>query len=253
MRSSPMDDVAANATPHVGGSGTSTGGRLRKQLADWGAARTARWYVMRALARVAGFHVHYLSVDAGFRELRYQTPPRTPPGYETRLVDVADLLPYVDRTPGLSAEFVQRAVELGYECIANFHHGDIVGYSFSSRTRAPVTDQLDVIVPTGFRYGFKGWTHPDHRRLKLSEVRTYVRFTFGNNPPGERSIHYIETHNYPSLLHRYRHPRERRIRIGYVGWITLFGRQIPFNSRGAKWLGAVFLRRDDTRVRLYAS
>lgn len=243
----------AQATAVSGAGDLSIASRFRRRVADWGLLRAVHFHVMNALARIAGLHVHCVSVDAASRELRYQTPPRTPPGYDTRFVDVEDLLPYADRTTGLDGDFVKRAIEAGYLCVANFYRGEIVGYTFQSRTRAPVTDQLDVIVPTGFRYGFKAWTHPDHRRRKLGEVRTYVQFTYGDHPPGERSVHYIECHNYPSLLHGYRHPRERRIRIGLVGWITVFGRHIPFNSRGAKWLGFLFVRREDTRPRLYVS
>ncbi len=236
-------DASVNGAP-------TASGRFRRRLDELGPRRAAYWYLMNALARFAGLHVHRLSIDSGFRELRYATPPRTPPGYETRFVAAAELQSYVGRTP-LTAAFVERAIEQGYECVANFHRGEMVGYSFSSRTRAPVTDQLDIIVPTGFRYGFKTWTHPDHRRRHLGEARIYTRFKRGGDPYGERSIGYVETHNYPSLLHRYRHPRERRIPMGYVGWVTVFGRQIPFNSRTARWLGALFVRKEDRRVRLY--
>lgn len=64
-------------------------------------------------------------------------------------------------------------------------------------------------------------------------------------------ISMAETHNYPSLLHGYRHPRLRGLRMGFCGWITVFGRQIPFNSRRARWIGFEFVRREDHRRRQY--
>ena len=61
----------------------------------------------------------------------------------------------------------------------------------------------------------------------------------------------METHNYPSLLHGYEHPNSRSLYTGYVGWITLFDRQIPINSRHAKRIGFEFVRKSDPGVRQY--
>jgi hypothetical protein len=114
-----------------------------------------------------------------------------------------------------------------------------------------VTEQLEVLVPDGFRYGYKGWTHPDHRRRNLSQKGTWVKKTQAGRPFGERGIWYIETHNYASLLRGYRNPRVRHINMGVVGWFTLFGRQIPFATRTAKWIGFHFSRRGQQPRRQY--
>lgn len=94
-------------------------------------------------------------------------------------------------------------------------------------------------------YTYKGWTHPDHRRAKLTAARIYLRQQLVRSHRRQWSISYTETHNYASLLHGYRHPRARGVRMGFCGWITLFGRQIPFNSRRARWVGFELIRRDD--------
>ncbi len=39
--------------------------------------------------------------------------------------------------------------------------------------------------------------------------------------------------------------------MGLCGWITLFGRQIPFNTRRAKWIGFELVRKEDHRRRQY--
>jgi hypothetical protein len=70
-------------------------------------------------------------------------------------------------------------------------------------------------------------------------------------PQGFRMISYPETHNYPSLLHGSRHPGLRSPRMGFCGWITVFGQQIPFNSRRARWIRIEFVRREDQRCRQY--
>jgi hypothetical protein len=106
-------------------------------------------------------------------------------------------------------------------------------------------------VPAGFRYGYKGWTHPDHRRQNLSRMRGFVRRSCVAKDHQVRTISYIETHNYASLLHSYRSPTLRSIRMGFAGWITLFGRKIPFNSRHARWVGFEFVRKHDPGRRQY--
>ena len=58
--------------------------------------------------------------------------------------------------------------------------------------------------------------------------------------------------NYASLLHTYKHPGLWTIRTGYVGWFTIFGRQVPFNTRWAKKIGFEFVMKDDSRTRYYA-
>jgi hypothetical protein len=39
--------------------------------------------------------------------------------------------------------------------------------------------------------------------------------------------------------------------MGFCGWITIFGRQIPFTSRRARWVGFELVRNDDNRRRQY--
>jgi hypothetical protein len=161
-----------------------------------------------------------------------------------------ELIPYAESADELGEEldpeFLKQSAERGDICIASFFGEELAGFSFSSTSRAPVTSQLEVIVPSGFRYGFKSWTHPNHRRKKLSLGRTEAK--------GLReliSIYYIETHNYPSLLRPYRYPSDRRVHMGYVGWIELFGNRYPFATRRAKWIGFELVRKGAAFHRLY--
>ena len=222
--------------------------RARKR--EWGFKRALHWEQMNLLATL-GIRVHYVDVGASIRQIVGEEEPEVPPGYETRMVDFDDLLAYSERVPDLSQEFLETAFGRGDIGSANFYAGELVGFAFWSYTRARVTDQLDVLVPEGFRYSYKTWTHPNHRRANLSSMRSYVRRRTRRAPHEERVISYTETHNYPSLLHGYRHPRMRGQRMGFCGWITVFGRQIPFNSRRARWVGFEFVRREDERRRQY--
>jgi hypothetical protein len=222
--------------------------RARKR--EWGLKRALHWEQMNLLAKL-GIRLHYVDVGASIRQIVGEEEPEVPPSYQTRMVGLDDLLPYAGRVPDLSREFLQTAFGRGDIGSANFYADELVGFAFWSYTRARVTDQLDVLVPEGFRYSYKAWTHPNHRRANLSSMRSYVRRRTMQTPQEERVISYTETHNYPSLLHGYQRPSMRSLRMGFCGWITVFGRQIPFNSRRARWVGFEFVRRDDQRRRQY--
>jgi hypothetical protein len=223
---------------------------FRQRKRDWGLKRALHWELMHAMSLI-GFRLNYVNVGSNMKEILGEARPTAPTGYETRVVGLAEMLPHAGRVPDLSQAFLEEAFARGDVCTANFFDNQLVGFSFSSFTRARATDQLDVLVPAGFRYGYKSWTHPEHRRANLSRMRGYTRRQTLPSDRMQRSISYVETHNYPSLLHSYRHPRERSLRMGFCGWITVFGRQIPFNSRRAKWIGFEIVRRDDHRRRQY--
>jgi len=175
------------------------------------------------------------------------------------MVGLEDLLPFADRVADLSADFLETAFARGDSCVASFYRAgagsddDLVGFSFQSGGCAKVTGQLDILIPAGFRYTYKTWIHPAHRRRNLSQaqgyVRTHARTHAGTGDDGARGMWYVETHNNASLLHSYRHPRDRYLDMGLIGWFSWFGRQIPFRTRRARWLGVELIRHGDLRVR----
>jgi hypothetical protein len=116
-----------------------------------------------------------------------------------------------------------------------------------------VTAQLDALVPRGFQYVYKGWTHPDYRRANLTSARMRVRRNALREERAPRGIRYIETHNYASLLHGYRAPADRDLPMGFCGSFTFFGREIPFNSRRARWIGFELVRKADAGTRQYVA
>jgi len=217
---------------------------------DWGLERALYWELMHAISKL-GIRLHYVNVESNVREILGEDEPILAVGYETRFVGHAEVLPHVGRVPDLDREFVDTVFARGDVCIANFRGDELVGFAFVTYTRARVSDQLDVLIPKGFQYVYKGWTHPDHRRGHLTAARVYLRHQLLRSDHAQRSVSYVETHNYASLLHSYRRPVERSLRMGFCGWITLFGRQIPFNSPAARWLGFEMVRRDDDGRRQY--
>jgi hypothetical protein len=223
---------------------------LRTRMRDWGWRRASYWELMHVLSKL-GLHLHYINVGADMREIVGEEEPIVAAEYHTRVVRLEDLLPHLASVPHLSRDFLETVFSRGDVCVANFCRSQLVGYSFSTYVRARVNDQLDVLVPEGFRYGYKAWTHPDHRRQNLSRMRGFVRRRCVPTDHTVRSISYVETHNYASLLHSYRFPSLRAIRMGFCGWITIFGRKVPFNSRHARWVGFEFVRKQDSGRRQY--
>lgn len=225
---------------------------FRNHRQEWGLRRALYWSLMNLVQRTLGLHLHYVIYRSGIRDVLRPAAPEPPEGYETHLVGPDELLTYADTVADLNVDVVKDALPRGDECAANFYHGQLVGWTFRARSRTLVSGQLDVLVPDGFRYDYYAWTHPDHRQKHLSAMRLHVLRQARRGRPLQRAIGWVETHNYPALLGSYRGPQERVIKMGYVGWISLFGHQIPFNSRRAKWIGFEFVRKEDQRVRQYS-
>jgi len=206
---------------------------------------------MHLLKTLLGFRIHYLNIGNDIYDVLYANLPEFTDEYPTRILRPEELLPYLESVPELNSEALQRAIVNKDDCTANFFNGALVGFSFESRARTIVTEQIDLLVPDGYRYGYKGWTHPDHRRANLEKFRSRATIEQRDYPHHERPIWYIETHNYASLLHGYKPPRERDLRVGIIGWYSFFGKQIPFNSRNAKRYGIEMVRREDSKKRQY--
>ena len=223
---------------------------FRTRRRDWGLTRALHWQVMSVLFKL-GIRVHYVFLEPNLLEILGEEKPVVPEGFDTRIVGLETMLPFAGIVPDLDREFLETAFGRGDVCIANFRGDEVVGFAFVTFTRARVTPQLDVIVPKGFLYVYKGWTHPDYRRANLASSRVYLRHRFMRGNHSLRGLSYIETHNYVSLLRGYRAPQHRRIRMGLCGWLTLLGRQIPFNSRRAKWIGFEMVRKEDDGRRQY--
>ncbi len=203
---------------------------------------------MSLLNRVFGLRLHHVFVRHGLPDKRPQFT--VPPEYTNRIVPPTELLPFAGEPSAdnghLSEEFLRDSETRRDVCIASFFNDELVGFDFFSTTKAPVTDQLEIIVPPGFNYSYKSWTHPDHRRNHLSTIRIDV-----GRDPEVTSMYYVETHNYPSLLRPYRYPTTRRQHMGYIGWVEFRGREYPFASRRARWVGIEYQRIGAPKKRLY--
>ncbi len=210
------------------------------RAAQWGVRRALYWQLMHACKNWLGFNIHYVKLGSGMRNIYEDERPTFPEGYQVKMVCLQDLLAFADSIPDMSSAFLKTAFGNGDLCVASFCGAELVGISFESGTRAPVTRQLELEIPKGIDYIYKTWIHPQHRQKNLSQVQGWVRRQSRGVDTQTWSMWYVETHNYPSLLHSYLHPRERRISGGLIGWVRLFGREFPFRSPRARWLGIKF-------------
>ena len=218
---------------------------------QWGLKRALHWQLMNFLARYFGLRLSYLLLGSGSGRLDRMDASCIPEGYDVRMVALGDLLPFTGSVPDLTADFLERSFSNGDVCVASFMEGELVGFSFRTGTRASLSKQLDILIPKGFHYTYKTWIHHDHRRRNLSQAQGYVRHRSLPTDYASRGIWFVETHNYASLLHGYRHPRERAIGMGFLGWFSLGGKEFPFTSRAARWLGVEVVRKGDLRTRHY--
>jgi hypothetical protein len=203
---------------------------------DFGFRRALHIHLMRALRALAvQLYLVQLGDDRGDIEA-----PTLASGYTTRPVEPRELLPWADRPGfGLTREFLELAGERGHPAVANFYGDDLVGYGFVARGRAPVTNQVDVLVSDRLVYRYKAWTHPAHRRQHLSFARGRINRTLFPLQSGQRTVSYVETHNYASRLHR---PELRPRNVGYSGIIRLAGREYPFTTAGPRRAGFRLVR-----------
>ena len=218
----------------------------------WGLRRLLQARLMRMLHRLIGLRLNAIYVGADRPDVMDPEKLGLADGYEARMCSREDLLPHACDAKLLSEEFLHSEMADDDDCAAAFHNGELVAYMFMTRRRVRLTDQLDALVPDGFRTAYKGWTHRDHRRMNLSNHMSYLaNMSCWDRDFSERSVWYIETTNYASRLHGHLTPNMWSVRMGYFGWISLFGKEFPFNSRWAKRIGFIALRKTDPGIRCY--
>ena len=214
----------------------------RKQ---WGSRRALIWLFFFLVRRFLNVHVYRVWVGQGsYDAWLSQLPKGLPEGYEGKVLTPEALIPYASPENDLTESFLKTVTRNGDRCFAIFHDQQVVSYTFSARQRATVTDKVDFLVPPGLRYGYKTWTHRQHRRRGLThalgrlEHDEHYQRTHGEMLG--KGCYYIEYSNYASLLSNvYSPPDQRSLYLGKVMWAIWFGRLILYNSRRAKWMGTV--------------
>jgi hypothetical protein len=164
-----------------------------------------------------------------------------PPGpYEARLVDQLTFDSLL--CPELANVEYGWAFERGDWCVASLHDGVIVGYSFNTHLRTPVTDGLEFYFPPGYSYAYASLTAKAHRGRKLEPERWKVR-TAALIAAGESTavIWYVSVANLASRAANQHAGLQLRLH-GYAAFVRLFGRWFTFASPACHRFGAGFAR-----------
>lgn len=212
------------------------------------------YYFFAWLERVLDLHVYRVWVGGGMVTAWHdQLPKEVPDEYPTCRLEPQDLIPYVSGENYLSEAFLRDAQARGDTATAVFFEDRIVSYGFVSNTRTPFEHGLELLVPPGFVYAYKSWTHPDFRRKGLTKYRSKVDWDYRKvNGGPRRGFWYIKFHNYPSLLGNvYEPPHQRPIYVGLMFVLNIFRRTFYFNSRRVKWFGSVLVRKGEPPYRTY--
>lgn len=225
-----------------------------KERLEWGVPRLVASYFFGGLERFLKLHVYRVWVGTGMRTARHDhLPKEIPDEYPTCRLKPRDLIPYASEKNGLNEAFLKAAQARGDRATAVFHKNKVVSYSFESTTRTPFEHSLELLIPPGFLYSYKSWTHPDFRRRGLTKYRGKVNFDERWAKGGlKRGIWYIKFHNYPSLLTNiYQQPHQRPLYAGSMIVLKAFRRTFFFNSRRTKWFGCVLVREGEDVGRTY--
>jgi hypothetical protein len=208
----------------------------QQRARDYGFAQVAYAAIMSRLARL-GFQLFLVELGDDRPDIAM---PRLSPGYTAQPIDLEALRPWVGREGyDLSAAFLQGAIQRGDRCVANFYHGELVGYGFVTCVGAPATRQLQVAIDDRLVYRYKGWTHPDHRRKHLSHARGRLNRQFFPLTDGRRTVAFVDVANLAAKL---KHADIHPVRLGYCGYVRICGREFPFTQRVPRRFGFRLVR-----------
>ncbi|MEX1033713.1 MAG: hypothetical protein WDZ30_10160 [Cellvibrionaceae bacterium] len=170
----------------------------------------------------------------------YKNPdlPRLAPEREVRMVSTDELIvASADPIYDLDPDFIKKAQGRGELCMAVFEGGKILAYLWRTFASTGHEKGLWVHFDERYVYGFKAFTHPDYRQQRLQHSLSYTFDTLLRERGYSHCIAFIETHNFPSLISDKKRGHRR---VGYAGYLTLFGRVIPFRTPGARRHGFGF-------------
>src|SRR5882672_4713500 len=210
--------------------------RLRADAQRWGWTRVA-------LARLA----QWLRNHAGLRFYRVNLRPldRRPPAPDlprgVRVCRVpAETLLRAARDPGLELDgaFTREALARGDLCFGALVGGRLVSYAWRSLGDAPARDGMWVRVAPPCHYAYKAFTLPGWRGKRLHiavSLASDEHFRARGDDAAE--VGFNEVTNYAICAAA---DYLGRRRIGYAGYLTWFGRRIPFRTRPLGKIGFEF-------------
>ena len=160
------------------------------------------------------------------------------PDIEMRVVEWDELLE-LSRDPELEldADFLEAARSRGDLCVGAFDDGELVSYLWRAFGPVPAEDGLWVRFAPPNRYGYKAFTRPSHRGLRLQSALAPTTDRLLLERGYTHAISYVEHDNHASIASSLAHGN---VRIGYAGWLRVPGLRRCFSSPGARAHGFEF-------------
>jgi hypothetical protein len=159
-----------------------------------------------------------------------------PQGITVRVLGLQDLLEAApDAELELDVEFIQSALARGDLACGAFDGGRLVGYSWRTASTVPFYHGLWIKTGGAFHYVYKSFTHPAYRgrRIHIAITRLADQHSLERGHAAE--LGFIEISNMLSFLAAKSLGRRK---VGYAGYLKLFGYFITFRTAGVRKIGA---------------
>lgn len=210
---------------------------LKGNANRWGWPRALFDIVVRGFVRYLGVHIYVVRVRQIQAEAKY---PETNPELTFRRIEQDELRDFC-QVPELklSREFVRGAISRGDLAFGAYDGPHLVSYIWRAVESAPDADGIWIKVDKPYNYSYKSYTRPRYRGRRISPVVHLFSDHEMRKLGYEYRAGFVSISNYASLSMG-KHMGSRR--IGYAGYITLFGRLFPFRTRSVKAIGFEFFR-----------
>jgi hypothetical protein len=134
--------------------------------------------------------------------------------------------PELDLTP----RFLEAAARRGDVCIGALEGDRLIAYTWRSDGQTPAEDGFRVSLERPQWYRYKTLTLPAHRGRQLAAALHAVAGAVGRAGHHAETIGYIRINNFASAKAARRSGYRR---VGYAGYLSLFGLNLPFRTPGA--------------------
>jgi hypothetical protein len=210
---------------------------LRRDAAHGGWTRVLVARTTTRLQNWLGVHVFRVNFRPTPKDPLEPAPPN---GIRLCLLRPEELLEAAaDPELDLDPDFIRAAVAQGDVTVGAFEGARLVAYSWSTFVAAPFYEGLWVRVGRPYRYIYKSLTRPSHRarRIYIAIMRLADAHFLERGCAGE--IGFTNIANLASLGSQRSLGRRK---VGYTGYITLFGQCFSFRTPAVKRLGVVIFR-----------
>lgn len=174
--------------------------------------------------------------------------PGPPAGMRLCVLQVDQLLQAAaDPELGLEPDFIRRALAQGDMAFGAFEGDHLIGYNWRTATVAPFFESFWIRVGQRCHYAYKSFVRPSHRGRRIHIAITHLADRWSLEKGGAGEIGFVNIANLASLGAAKSLGRRK---IGYAGYVTLFGHDTSFRTAGVRKLGIEMFRPDEAPVGL---